>query len=109
MRLPTPLVSVVRRRRKKEKPIMRQHAPGTSLLSRLLWWGAWCLPLLLWGAVAEDDRTLYVHIIPHSHCDPGWLDTFEQYYRRDVGRILTGVMHALDRFVQHFLTFLNIS
>ena len=45
------------------------------------------------GAFAEDDNTLYVHIIPHSHCDPGWLDTFEQYYRRDVNRILTGVMN----------------
>ena len=48
-------------------------------------------------AIAEDDNTLYVHIIPHSHCDPGWLDTFEQYYRRDVNRILTGVMTELSR------------
>ena len=41
-------------------------------------------------------ETLMVHIIPHSHCDPGWLDTFEQYYRRDVSRILTGVTNALS-------------
>jgi hypothetical protein len=61
--------------------------------------GAWAALLLLLSAVfaLADDRTLYVHIIPHSHCDPGWLDTFEQYYRRDVSRILTGVMNALSR------------
>ena len=64
---------------------------------RVLGWAALLLVSVVFGALANDDRTLYVHIIPHSHCDPGWLDTFEQYYRRDVSRILTGVMNALSR------------
>ena len=44
---------------------------------------------------AEDDGVLHVHIIPHSHCDPGWLDTFERYYQKDVSHILSGVLSQL--------------
>jgi len=38
---------------------------------------------------------LTVHIIPHSHCDPGWLQTYEDYYRNYVSRILSGVVNNL--------------
>ena len=54
------------------------------------------LLLFLFLAPLIKSETLTVHIIAHSHCDPGWLDTFEQYYRRDVSRILTGVTNALS-------------
>ena len=47
------------------------------------------------GLVAADDDVLHVHIIPHSHCDPGWLDTFERYYQKDVSHILSGVLSQL--------------
>lgn len=30
-----------------------------------------------------------------SHCDPGWLSTFEQYYANDVRRILGSVVDEL--------------
>jgi hypothetical protein len=36
------------------------------------------------------------HIIPHSHCDPGWLKTYEKYYKEDVETILTNVMTQLN-------------
>lgn len=36
-----------------------------------------------------------VHVVPHSHCDPGWLETFEGYYGRDVARILDSVVSEL--------------
>ena len=60
--------------------------------------------------LSANAQTLYAHIIAHSHCDPGWLDTFEQYYRRDVSRILTGVTRALaddpsKRFVWSEISF----
>ena len=38
-----------------------------------------------------------VHIIPHSHCDPGWLNTFEGYYAKNVQKILDGVVGSLSR------------
>jgi alpha-mannosidase II len=43
----------------------------------------------------DDESILHVHVIPHSHCDPGWLDTFEGYFRKDVNHILTNVLAQL--------------
>lgn len=36
-----------------------------------------------------------VHLVPHSHCDPGWLETFEGYFQHDVSRILASTLVAL--------------
>lgn len=51
------------------------------------------LPLLLCPLDAAPP--LYVHLIAHSHCDPGWLSTFEGYYSGEVARILSSVVAAL--------------
>ena len=37
-----------------------------------------------------------IHIIAHSHCDPGWLNTFEGYYLSDVKLILDNVLRELS-------------
>ena len=36
--------------------------------------------------------TLDVHLIPHSHTDPGWLSTYRDYYGREVRPILNAVI-----------------
>ena len=50
-----------------------------------------------------DSPPLRVHIVPHTHCDAGWLKTYLQYYWGDgqgiqaagVGTILNSVVEAL--------------
>ena len=44
---------------------------------------------------AATSRLPTFHLIPHSHCDPGWLQSFEGYYLRDVRVILDGVVQTL--------------
>ena len=38
---------------------------------------------------------LTVHIIPHTHTDPGWLQTYDNYYSRSVRGILNTVVGSL--------------
>ena len=47
-------------------------------------------------AVPADASHVF-HIIAHSHCDPGWLNTFEGYYMADVRGILDSVLTALQK------------
>jgi alpha-mannosidase II len=56
------------------------------------------------AAQTLSSTPLTVHIIPHSHCDPGWLESFEGYYLSQVARILSSVIselseHPARRFV----------
>ena len=46
--------------------------------------------------VAGSRPALYVHLIAHSHDDPGWLSTFEGYYSGEVARILSAVVASLQ-------------
>eukprot|EP00300_Choanocystis_sp_HF-7_P016033 c19276_g1_i4.p1 GENE.c19276_g1_i4~~c19276_g1_i4.p1 ORF type:complete len:969 (+),score=194.56 c19276_g1_i4:14-2920(+) len=47
--------------------------------------------LLLAGVACAYE----VHVIPHSHCDPGYKKTFEGYYLTEVHRTLTSVTQLL--------------
>ena len=49
------------------------------------------------AAAIPSDAVHVFHIIAHSHCDPGWLNTFEGYYMADVRAILDSVLGALQR------------
>ena len=42
-----------------------------------------------------DSGPIDVIIVPHSHCDAGWLKTFDKYYTDEVKHILTTVTEAL--------------
>lgn len=42
-----------------------------------------------------DKGPIRIFIVPHSHTDPGWIVTFEEYYRNDVFDILNNVFTEL--------------
>lgn len=56
--------------------------------------------LALSGAVAhslpaDDSNITRVHIVAHSHEDPGWLNTSDTYYQIKVNYIITNVVNSL--------------
>jgi len=42
----------------------------------------------------RGDR-LDLYLVPHSHCDAGWLISFEEYYQTEVKFILNSVVGEL--------------
>ncbi|CAG9332239.1 MAN2A2_9 [Blepharisma stoltei] len=51
-------------------------------------------------------------IVPHSHCDPGWIETFDWYYENQVKSILSGIITLLEedekrKFVWSEISFLQ--
>lgn len=52
----------------------------------------------IWGAHAEDK--LQVHLIMHTHTDPGWLKTADQYYTgANASVYLASVQYIFDSVV----------
>ena len=48
-------------------------------------------------AAATPSAPTIVHIIPHSHEDPGWLLTSDQYYEQRSKAIITNVVLSLEK------------
>jgi hypothetical protein len=47
-------------------------------------------------APALPSDSITIHLIPHSHCDPGWLLTADQYFSTQVRSIIDTVIAALE-------------
>jgi hypothetical protein len=47
--------------------------------------------------VAPKEGPLKIFVLPHSHCDPGWIKTFDEYFQQQTKNILTSVVTALSR------------
>lgn len=56
----------------------------------------------------QDDK-LNVIIIPHSHNDPGWLMTFEEYFDKKTKNILDTIVNALSENEQRKFVWAEIS
>ena len=43
----------------------------------------------------DEQHPLRIFVVPHSHCDPGWIKTFDSYFQTQTRQILTTVYEAL--------------
>ncbi|KAJ6249120.1 alpha-mannosidase [Anaeramoeba flamelloides] len=46
-------------------------------------------------AKQESSGLVTVHLVPHAHCDVGWIETPEDYYATEIAKIMNNVVEEL--------------
>ena len=73
-----------------------------------------CVLALIAGRATTQDQNLpVVHVIPHSHCDAGYRESFQQYYDGQVHHVIDSMLVALAsnssrKFVWEETSFLSL-
>ena len=57
--------------------------------------GAWTQGFEVQPIELTSDKPLRVFVVPHSHCDPGWIKTFDKYFQTQTKKIITSVVESL--------------
>lgn len=59
--------------------------------------GAWTQGWDVQPVPLDPQNPLKIFVVPHSHCDPGWIKTFDEYFQQQTKSILTSVVTALSK------------
>ncbi|CAB9502121.1 Alpha-mannosidase 2 [Seminavis robusta] len=59
--------------------------------------GAWKQGWDVQPVKPTKENPVKIFVVPHSHCDPGWIKTFDDYFQSQTKHILTSVVNALSK------------
>lgn len=59
--------------------------------------------------IGSHEKPLRIFVVPHSHCDPGWIKTFDDYFQSQTKQILSTVIEALDQHPKRKFIWAEIS
>ena len=57
--------------------------------------GAWTQGFDVQPVELTSNKPLRIFVVPHSHCDPGWIKTFDKYFQTQTKKIISSVVESL--------------